>query len=129
MRRAGVRIDGNGITSEGLCQLDRRAAVLDESSARNGTHEHAFRIQELDFLSSVRGRTPPVDLAGSFHAEGFMRPAVVEVGLPQVARSLLVLCSGRSDRLDLERDVAMHSLVSAIVRRRALARAQMVDAE
>src|SRR5205823_4962419 len=105
------------------------AAVLDESSARDGTHEHAFRIQKLDLFSSVRGGTGFVDLARSFHSEGFMRPAVVEVRLPQVARTLLVFVGGRSDRLDLERDVAVHALVSAVVRRRALARAKMVDAE
>jgi len=44
VRRAGVRIDGNGITSEGLCQLDRSAAVLDQSSARDGTHEHWWML-------------------------------------------------------------------------------------
>ena len=44
VRRAGVRINGNGIASKGFCQRDHRAAVLDESSARDGTHEHAFRI-------------------------------------------------------------------------------------
>src|SRR5438094_8490507 len=111
-----------------LCQRCPGTAVLDESSARDGTHEHAFRIQKLDLFSSVRGGTGFVDLARSFHSEGFMRPAVVEVRLPQVARTLLVFVRGRSDRLDLERDVAVHALVSAVVLRRALARAKMVDA-
>ena len=48
-----MRIDGNGIASKCFCQRDHLAAVLDESSARDGTHEHAFGIQKLDLLSSV----------------------------------------------------------------------------
>src|SRR5690349_24115640 len=102
VRRARVWIDSNGVSSESLCQLDHRAAVLDEASARDGTHQHAFRIQELDLLSSVGGRTGLVDLARSFHSQGFMRSAVVEVGLPQVAVPLLLLPRGCGEGLELE---------------------------
>lgn len=57
-----------------------------------------------------------------------MGPAVVPVGSPQVARSLLVLGARGGDRLHLHGHVAMRALVPAVVGRRALARAQMVDA-
>lgn len=107
VRRARVRIDSNGISSEGLGQLDHRAAVLDESSAKDGTHEHAFRMQELDLLSSVRGRTRTVDLARRLHSQGLMRPAVVEIGLPQVALPLLLLPSGSGEEVRMLRDGAI----------------------
>ena len=44
VRRAGVRIDSNGISSEGLGQLDHRAAVLDETSAKDAQSAPAFAI-------------------------------------------------------------------------------------
>src|SRR6202022_4741720 len=127
--RAGVRIDSYRESSQRLSQRNHRAPVLDETSARDGPHEHALRIQKVDLLSSVRGGTRRVDVARRFLSERFMRPAVVEVGSPQVARSLLVLGTGRGDCLDLHGHVAMHALVPAVVGWRALARAQMVDAE
>ncbi len=124
-----MRIDGDGVAGESSGERNHLAVDPDEATATYGTQGHALGIQQLDPASDERGAGRLVDLGRRSHAEGLMWPAVVEVRSPEVTGTLLLLKRGRGDGFELERHVPVHALVPAVVGRRALARAQVLDAE